>query len=338
VDQRRLSAPAPAGRPGGTAERRTRRQVLCGTAAGVGALGLAVLLDGCGPSKQATPGRGAAPEGSVAAVTAGLPQLSLLTAQSHLAVGEQLLTFGLSTSDNRLIANGQPQVWAARSANERARGPFPARWLELSAYKTESDQSGPPGLPGFYAAAVTLDRPGNWLFGATITVDGQRMAGQGALPVQTKVPAQPGTKALAIRSPVATTTAALKRICTRRPPDHLHAISLDNAIRSGKPTVVCFATPLLCESRMCAPVLDEVLAVHAQVNPGQANCIHVEEYLQPTHPDAPDQAHPSPTFRAWGFQTEPWTVIIDHAGMIRARFEGPVVASQLDQALRPLLR
>src|SRR5207253_8925380 len=111
----------------------------------------------------------------------------------------------------------------------------------------------------------------------------------------------------------------------------MHAISLDRALADGTPTVVVFATPLLCESRMCGPVVDETLGVYDRVGPSRANFVHVEIY--PTR----DQSKPAPSFVKYGFQTEPWVLVIDRTGVIRARFEGPVVASQIEAALRPLL-
>jgi len=43
--------------------------------------------------------------------------------------------------------------------------------------------------------------------------------------------------------------------------------------------VVNFGTPLLCESRLCGPVIDEQILVFQKYGPGQANFIHVEEFL-----------------------------------------------------------
>ncbi len=66
-------------------------------------------------------------------------------------------------------------------------------------------------------------------------------------------------------------------------------------------------------------------------NPAAAHFVHVEIYPQR------DTNRPAPAFTAWGFQTEPWTIVTDRRGTIRARFEGPVAASQVKGALRPLL-
>jgi hypothetical protein len=110
----------------------------------------------------------------------------------------------------------------------------------------------------------------------------------------------------------------------------MHTISLDKAVKSGTPTAVSFSTPLFCSSRMCGPAVDELLLAARQIG-GKANFIHVEEY--PTRkPDKPVKA-----FTDWGFQTEPWTLVIDGKGIIRARFEGPLTDTQVADALRPLL-
>src|SRR6266508_2987512 len=105
---------------------------------------------------------------------------------------------------------------------------------------------------------------------------------------------------------------------------------VDDALRAGRPTVVNFATPLLCSSRMCGPVVDEQMVVAAKLG-RRASFIHVEIY-----PDR-DPAKPAPALTAYGFTTEPWLLVVDRGGVIRARFEGPVTAAQIEAALRPLL-
>jgi hypothetical protein len=111
----------------------------------------------------------------------------------------------------------------------------------------------------------------------------------------------------------------------------MHAISLDRALRSGRPTVLSFATPLLCTSRMCGPVVDEQILASQKLG-SQANFIHVEIYPQR------DANKPAPLYTAWNLPTEPWMFVIDQAGVIRARLgEGPTVASEIQAAVRPLL-
>lgn len=204
----------------------------------------------------------------------------------------------------------------------------------VGAYRLRAHKDNAPrsALTGFYTAEVDFPTPGNWIVVATTQTPSGRAAGEGAVPVVAgPVPAQVGTKARSVATPTASTAAALRRICTRTPPDPMHYLSLDHALGNGKPTVVVFATPLLCTSRMCGPVVDEVLVAYQATGKQRANFLHVEIY--PTR----DATKPAPAFRAWGFQTEPWTIVIDRHGIVRARFEGPVVAAQVRAALRPLL-
>jgi hypothetical protein len=82
-----------------------------------------------------------------------------------------------------------------------------------------------------------------------------------------------------------------------------------------------------------------MFAVRDTIGDDGANFIHVEEFLPgPTHTPPPATLeNQSAGFKAWGLQTEPWTFVIDTDGVVRARFQGPCVASQIEAALRPLL-
>jgi hypothetical protein len=307
----------------------TRRELLRLAGAGGGALGLAAVLAACGGDEPGGTSSGSAPAGSLKQLAADATQVSLLGAQSQLPVGRSLYTFGLATADNRLVTGGSPQVWVARDDTSKAAGPFPSRWFELTAYAKTRDNSPRSELTGFYGAEVELPEAGNWMVAAAIDAGG-RLVGQGAVPVSAEVPAAVGTRAKPLKTPVATTAAGRKKICTRDPACPLHAISLDKALAAGKPTVLDFGTPLLCSSRMCGPVVDEQMVAAAKLG-AKASFIHVEIY------PSRDTAKPVKALTDYGFTTEPWILVIDRDGVIRARFEGPVTAGQIEDALRPLL-
>jgi hypothetical protein len=305
----------------------SRREFLRLAGAGGSAIGLAALLAACGGDDEPA---GSAPAGSLQALRADATQLSLLGAQSQLPVGTALYTFGLSTADNRLVTGGAPEVWVAKNETGRAAGPFPSRWFELEAYETTKDRSPRSPLRGFYGAEVEFPEPGNWMVAATIQADGGRAAGQGGVPVAAEVPAAVGSKAKPLATPVATTAAGRKRICTREPACPLHEISLDDALKAGRPTVVNFGTPLLCTSQICGPVVDEQMVVADKVG-DKASFVHVEIY------PSRDTSKPVRALTEYGFTTEPWLLVVDRDGVIRARYEGPVTAGQIETALRPLL-
>jgi len=339
MSDRPLSRPVRFPEPLVRGTRLSRRDLLRSVALAAGTAGASALLAACGGgsgSKSATTTAGttsqAGQAGSLQALAANLPQLSLLNAQSDLPVGRNRFTFGLSTSDNRLVEGGMPKLWFATDPTSKPRGPFEARFLRMDAYDKLKDKSPRSELTGFYVAEVDLPTPGNWLAVAVIDSGGQRAAGQGAIPVKDKVVAQVGTKAISGPTPVATSLAAIAKICTREPPCPMHYISLDKALQSGKPTVISFATPLLCTSRMCGPVVDEQMLAFQTVGKDKANFIHLEIYPQR------DINKPAPLFVKWKFQSEPWLIVIDRAGTIRARLgEGPVVASEIETAVTPLM-
>ena len=86
-----------------------------------------------------------------------------------------------------------------------------------------------------------------------------------------------------------------------------------------EPVVLVFATPALCQSRVCGPVVDVVDQVRADVGAGKAAFIHQEIYK-----DNKVNKGLRPQLLAWRLASEPWTFVIDRGARIAARFEGAV--------------
>ncbi|MFL5797004.1 MAG: TlpA family protein disulfide reductase [Actinomycetota bacterium] len=309
----------------------SRRAML--RAAGLG--GLAALAAAC-TGGHVGPTPPPASLGTIRALLQGAKQLSLLTGlgdseDDAIQTGKSFYIFDLSSGPTSLLQGGTPMVFVAKDENGRAGGPFPARWSLFTGYAKTGDTSPKTQIPGIYWAEIDIPSPGQWTVAAVAKSGTSRGVGVGHAVVADDVIAKVGSKALSVPTPVATTTAQLDKICTRRPPDHMHYISLDRALANGKPTVVSFATPLLCESQLCGPVVDEQILVFEKVGKQRANFIHVEEF--PTQ----DVSKPSKPFVEWGFRTEPWVIVIDRTGTIRARFLGPATADMIETALDPLL-
>jgi hypothetical protein len=281
---------------------------------------------------------------TINSLTQGATQLSLLglgpgafggERSDPIQSGASIVTFDLALS-SQLIEAGTPQLYLATDENAPAEGPFPGVWTAFTGYEKTKDRSPKSPIPGVYAAQVHLPAAG--LYTVAAVGPGGRAQGVGVTHVfvSDKPPNAVGSKATSVATPVATTEHALREICTRNPPDQMHYVSLDAALKNGKPTIAVFSTPLLCESRLCGPVTDEAMLVFERLGKAKANFVHVEEFLPGPDLKA-DASRLSPGFVAWGLRTEPWVFLIDKKGVIRARIQGPATAAMIDAALRPLL-
>ena len=92
--------------------------------------------------------------------------------------------------------------------------------------------------------------------------------------------------------------------------------------------VLVFATPALCQSKVCGPVVDIAEQVKAD-HEGEAEFIHMEIF----NGNELEQGY-RPQVRAWNLPTEPWVFAIDRKGRIAARIEGAFSARELEAALK----
>jgi hypothetical protein len=90
-----------------------------------------------------------------------------------------------------------------------------------------------------------------------------------------------------------------------------------------------FATPALCQSQYCGPVLDELLDIMAPYRDRVA-FVHVEIYQADRGPNVATRA---PTVAAWHLPSEPWFYTIDGNGIIQARLDGAIATNETKAAL-----
>lgn len=264
---------------------------------------------------------GAAPTAEAAA--AAPAQVAL--ASTDLAVGRERFAFAL------LDASGLP---IERAAAEVA-------FFDLADGDTSPETTRPatyfaarmPGA-GIYVVRSELARPGTW--GAEITAvleDGRAILPQR---VRFEVRAEPRGVAVGERPPptanrtIAAGTDLAALTSDASPDPALYALTVDDAARTGRPTLVVFATPGYCTSRVCGPVVDEVKALRAELG-GAVNAVHIEVYR------AFDPLVVADEMGAWGLKTEPWVYVLDARGVVVDRLEGSVTAAELDPIVRPLI-
>ena len=168
---------------------------------------------------------------------------------------------------------------------------------------------------------------------AVTLVDGKPVAAPGQLQVitaaQDKIP-EVGEPAPKVQTDtVASAGGDVEAIDTRRPTSDMHG---DFARRSGKkPVALLFATPQLCQSRVCGPVVDVGLQLRARYG-DQVDFIHQEVYTD----NDPNKGLRAP-LQAFNLQTEPWLFVVGKDGRITARLEGSFGLDAFEQALKTAL-
>lgn len=113
-----------------------------------------------------------------------------------------------------------------------------------------------------------------------------------------------------------------------KPTPAFYTQSLDEAIASGKPTLLLFATPAFCQTRFCGPSYEifNELADHYQ---DQMNFIHVEVFTGLPNPEVNNWAV-TPSMEQFGLESEPWIYLIDDEGTVLYRVEGLFTLQEIE--------
>ncbi|HLF76764.1 MAG TPA: hypothetical protein VJB57_04670 [Dehalococcoidia bacterium] len=186
---------------------------------------------------------------------------------------------------------------------------------------------------GIYTAMVTFERGGNW--GLKIDVDSTKpKVKQTVLPrfnvLEKGITPAIGSPAPRSRNLTAADVTDLTIIDTSpKPSVEMHTSTIADAIAAGKPTLVLFAVPGYCESRLCGPELEIMRKLFPKYR-DRAEFIHVEFYKDPSRPNKT----PVDAVREWNLRSEPWFFLIDKQGNIAAKFEGPTSLQELDEAMQ----
>jgi hypothetical protein len=193
----------------------------------------------------------------------------------------------------------------------------------------------PAGTSGVYVTNVNFDQPGDWGAEITVTRDGKKLP---PVPFRFNVlehSIEPGIGAAAPASVQQTlaTDPNIEDIDSSYPPrTAMHDTTVADALKTGKPAVIAFATPAYCDSRTCGPVMDTVMDPLARKYAGQAIFIHIEPYvlrdLRESNLKTPVRAT-----EEWRLQSEPWIFVVDRQGRIAAKFEGIAAADEVESAL-----
>ena len=283
-----------------------------------------------------------APPSDAPTMPPGGPEFSAILVTQDLAVGANRVAFGLVDRNNMPVRTPEAQVQAVY---------FPPGQQEGEVRQTATARFlrwPPPGERGVYVTTLNFDvageatgpRDGLWELQITATrEDGAPVEAKTAVPVKEES-ATPGIgdPAPASETPTADEVDDLSAITSANPPDpELYQLSIHEALETGKPLVVVFATPAFCVSATCGPQVEMVSQVKER-HKGEANFIHVEVFQDP---HLIQGGRPSgglaPAVEEWGLPTEPWTFVINKEGRVHARFEQFTPAEEIEAALLEVL-
>jgi hypothetical protein len=314
-------------------------------------LACALAAAGCGgddpqdraqqPPPEARPEQFPSAKGkTLVALRKELPRAGPVLAPSvtQFTPGENRFGFGLFTASRAQIADASVAVYVAPAGGGEAEGPYVAHYESLEVkpqFQSQSSAADPDAAKSVYVAELPFDKPGRYDLLGIARLDDRLVAATSALPQLTvarrnSVPG-PGDKAPVIDTPTeADAGGDIESIDTRVPPSTMHEKNFADVV-GKKPIVLVFATPRLCQSRVCGPVVDVAEQLKADYG-DQAEFIHMEIYR-----DNDVSKGFRPQVAAWRLPTEPWVFTIDKTGKVAARLEGAFSARELQSAIEKAL-
>jgi hypothetical protein len=253
--------------------------------------------------------------------------------------GSNRFGFALFDPSHKFIYSSRVALYTQGAAGGTARGPFFAHQAPLAvapSFQSRTVAQDPDAARSVYVANVALPPSGKALMTALAVVKGKEVStteDQFTITPADSQPPRVGQQAIRVHTPTAAQVHGnLSSIDTRVPPAPDLQQTDFAQVLGHKPVVLMFATPGLCQSRVCGPVVDIEEQLKHEIGPAAA-FIHMEIYKN---------NNPSnglrPQVRAWRLATEPWTFVIDRSGRIAARFEGAFSVAELRQAVQRVLR
>jgi hypothetical protein len=268
----------------------------------------------------------------------------LATTVSVLGTGKVRFGFALFDRARKQISQAPVALYVERSGSSKVTGPYPARDLALTvkpAFQSETVAKDPTAAKSLYVTDIKLPKAADYAVLGVAKLDGRLVATD---PVGLRA-GQPdpipnvGQQAPRIDTPTASSVGGnVKSIDTRTPVDSMHDVNFADVL-GKKPVILLFATPALCQSRVCGPVVDIAEELKSE-SKGQAVFIHQEIYRNNTiAPGCLEGTRPEtdcfrPQVIAYHLPTEPWAFAIDRKGKIVARLEGAFSKTELQAALK----
>jgi hypothetical protein len=272
------------------------------------------------------------------------PEFQVRVMNSALGIGPTRLTIGLSNAA-ALIQGAEGTLRVYRVDDGDTGKLVGEHVLHSASIASETEHEHADGsahlhedpVATVYYANVDFDASGEWGVVLSVTIDGEaRDAVRAAFVVQDRTPEPhigdplPASTNLTLRDvdDISTVSSALEPIAA------LSELTVAEALATGKPVLVAISTPAFCVSRICGPVLEQVVYPLYEEFGDNVQFVHVEPFLL-------DEARANgrlvavPLLAEWNLRSEPWIFLADRDGLVAAKFEG--IAS-IEEVRETLLR
>jgi hypothetical protein len=254
----------------------------------------------------------------------------------ELRTGKQRFGFALFNPSREQITDASVAVYAAPAGGGPAKGPYLARYESLAVkpqFQSRQTASDPDAAVSIYTTEIPFDKPGRYELLGIARLGGKLVPATTPSPgvVVKKASGDPipavGTRPPRIHTPTeAEVGGDVASIDTRLPPSSMHDADFADVL-GKKPVVLLFATPQLCQSRVCGPVVD--VAEQVKANAGDdVEFIHMEVFR-----DNRIDRGVRPQMLAFNLRSEPWLFVFDRSGKVAARIEGAFSERELEQAI-----
>jgi hypothetical protein len=251
---------------------------------------------------------------------------------SLLVPGANRFGFGLFDRSRKQIVDAAGAVYIARNENSRAYGPYVARSESLDVtghYLSKTVATDPDAAKTLYVADVPFKKAGKYVVLGLFRLD-NRLVGAGttvSIVKESNVP-KVGDPAPKITTPTTASVGGdVSKIDTRDPHDDMHNVNFADAL-GKRPIVLLFATPALCQSRVCGPVVDIAEQVKHTMPDENVAWIHMEIYNNNQLNDGY-----RPQFLRYHLPSEPYLFTVNRKGRIAAVLEGAFSAAELEKAV-----
>jgi hypothetical protein len=254
----------------------------------------------------------------------------------ELRTGNHRFGFALFSPSRKQITDASVAVYTAPAGGGPASGPYLARWESLAVrpqFQSRQTASDPDAAKSIYTAEIPFDKPGQYNIVGIARIGGKLVPATTPSPgvVVKKESPDPipavGTQPPRIHTPtVADSGGDVASIDTRLPPSSMHNADFADVL-GKKPVVLLFATPQLCQSRVCGPVVDVAEQVKASSG-DDVEFIHMEIFNNNRIDDGV-----RPQMVAFHLQTEPWLFVFNRSGKVAARIEGAFSERELKDAI-----